>query len=369
MSKASPPKKQRLHQSRGNARNRIAAGKRSRAMHRSILSRNPTPKPGFDVNTKAYSYKEAILYSILNANSKASKTYEHAATFSRVLLSLTRSTKMLGYSFGEETGKELYKIVSEGKNYYWYEESIPELVSFLEKATGYPVSYQFLHNGLRIRLHSRNALGLGTNIHSFEAGIISGFVTAASRQPVKIREIACTSNGADYCEFIPSAYSSEQEKEIEMEDAVYKFAKHIAPAIKGQQAQNNFVPLVYHALLMQPLLDSRYVEALDIISGYAGLKVAESLFDDKHPNISKIRDYLSKSATLLNFGAPRLKSTGKHDNLNMEFVFKPEISKKEYVEMSLAFINGIVSKASNSKVSFEMKGDGEGYILKMKENK
>lgn len=345
-----------------------AKARKARA-NSAIRKQNKTiPQESLDnfASHSASSYKEAILQGILNLNSKSAITYWHAATFGRILLSLTKSTKTLGYSFGVEAGKELYKIVSQSKNYYWYEESIPELISFLEKATGDPVSYQFVHNGLRIRLHSKNAPDLGTNIHSFEAGIMSGFVTVASHQPVKMCETACTSNGSDYCEFL-SVEEEPKEKEVEMEEAVSRFAEHVAAAIKSMPTQDAGVPLGYHALIMQPLLDSKYIEALNNISSYMGLKVAESLFDDKRPGVSKIRDYLSKSAMLLNLGAPRLKSISKQPNLNMDFVFRPEISKKEYVEMSLAFINGMISKASRPKVSFEMRGKGGSYILSVKE--
>jgi predicted hydrocarbon binding protein len=314
------------------------------------------------------SYEEALISGIIQQK-YSSVTYEPAALLVRLLLSLTKSMRTLSYKSGITTGKELYRITSSGKRYYWYEESIPDLISFLERSLGVPVSYSFLHNGIRIRSYGRNPVYLGANMHTFEAGIIAGFITAASHQAVNISEQVCSNNNSDYCEFVPSVHGYD-ESEIEMEKAVSRFAEHVSMMVKTPSttsAQQKPIPCSYHALLVRPLLNSEYLEAVDNISAYIGSKVAQHLFDDKKPRPSKILDYLSKSAILLNFGAPTIKPSHDHAILNMDFVFSPEASKKEYVELSLAFINGLMSKASRPDVSFEMKSKGSSYLLRMKE--
>ncbi|MEM3227607.1 MAG: hypothetical protein QXK65_01505 [Candidatus Micrarchaeaceae archaeon] len=313
------------------------------------------------------SYEEVLLTSIISNSNPSATTYESAATFSRILLNLTAGTRALGYRYGMEIGKSLYRLLSSRKPYYWYEESIPDLISFLEKAIGVPASYSLLYSGLRVRIYNKQGLYLGMNMHLFEAGIISGFVTAASKQITYMEEISCSNNGSDYCEFSLSPHRHNEEN-IEVSSALSRFAEHLSIMVKHPQTQQNSVSRSYHALLILSILRSSYSDAINNISGYFGFKVAQQLFDDKKPNAARISEYLLKTAILLNFGAPTIKPSKDRTLLNMVLAFSPEVSKKEYVELSRAFINAMLSKAAHPRVSFEIDSRDSNYLLRIKEN-
>ena len=56
----------------------------------------------------------------------------------------------------------------------WYEESVADLVRFFESAGFSRVSYSITPRRISIKFHNCDRSDLGANLHTFEAGIVSG---------------------------------------------------------------------------------------------------------------------------------------------------------------------------------------------------
>lgn len=351
---------------------RTARTKKAGRSHLTVKAQTPRKRPKAQSGEKQArfqnptppSYEEALLESIMHG-SKNTLIPEDAVTFNEILSNLTSGMKILTYRFGIGIGRELYKRLDAEKHYYWYEESIPDLISFMEKSGYQDITYNFMARGLRIRIYHQHGPFIGTNVHTFESGIISGFISTASRQMLHVNEESCSSNGADYCEFISSG-EKRYTKEVDISLALENFALRIGSAMHDSALrQNGKINQAYHALSLSPLLNSKYANAINNIAEHMGYKSGAIAFDDRRITPARILDCISKTASLLNFGEPSIKDRKKID---IKFSFSPELSRKEYIDLSLSFMNGIVRRADTKREIYStIENRGSRYVLHIKE--
>ncbi len=312
----------------------------------------------------AYSYEEAILDNVIRG-AKATPIPEEAVTFSEILSNLTKNMKTITYRFGINVGRDLYRTLNSKKHYYWYEEAIPDLVAFLEKSGYKDVTYTLTTRGLRLRVYTTDGAFVGASVHTFESGLMSGFLSAASRQMIHVNEERCVKNDADYCEFV-SSQKRDEGNEIDMSVAVESFAQHLKMSMHGRKRSNRISSL-YHALSVSPLLNRRYSGAINNIAEHMGYRFGDYVFDNRKVTSKKISDCISKTASLLNFGEPSIRDSKEID---MKFSFSPELSRKEYINLSLSFMNGIASKAvMKNNIYSTMQNRGGRYVLHIKEKR
>ena len=309
-----------------------------------------------------YSYEEAMLDNMIRG-AKAKPIPEEAVAFSEILSNLTKNMKTITYRFGINVGRDLYRTLNSKKHYYWYEESIPDMVAFLEKSGYKDVAYTLTANGLRLRIYNTDGAFMGASVHTFESGLMSGFLSAASRQMIHVNEESCVKNGADYCEFV-SSQKRKEGNEIDMSVAVESFAQHLKMSMHGKNSSKKISSL-YHALSVSPLLNRRYSDAINNIVEHMGYRLGDYVFDNRKVTSKKISDCISKTASLLNFGEPSIRDSKE---LDMKFSFSPELSRKEYINLSLSFMDGIASKAEmKNNIYSTTKSSGGRYVLHIKE--
>ncbi len=318
----------------------------------------------FSYPTAPYSYEEAMLDNVISG-AKATPIPEEAVTFGEILSNLTKNMKTITYRFGINVGRDLYRALNSKKHYYWYEESIPDLVMFLEKSGYKDVTYTLTAKGLRLRIYNADGAFVGAPVHTFESGLMSGFLSAASRQMIHVNEERCVKNGADYCEFV-SSQKRDEGNEVDMSAAVESFAQHLKMAMHGRKNPKRISSL-YHAISISPLLNRRYSGAINNIAEHMGYRFGDYVFDNRKVTSKKISDCISKTASLLNFGEPSIRDSKEID---MKFSFSPELSRKEYLDLSISFMNGIASKAEmKNSIYPTMQNRGGRYVLHIKEKR
>jgi predicted hydrocarbon binding protein len=316
-------------------------------------------------------YEETLLKSIMSQGKKNKdiKTTEYSLLFNSVLSTLTPGLRNLYYKNGVSVGRSLYRIYHNEKRYTWYEESVSDLVAFLEQAGFSGITYNVFPDGIDFRFHNRDRTNLGTTIHVFEAGIICGFLTAGKQQHVKVDEVACSNNGSDSCHFITSTnlplYLEPNGYEV-----LNKFAKSIKPHILGSgkeaELKSNF-PDEYSILSSTVFLESEYSEHMNKVVYHLGSEIASSL------NLSKLNKATSSKALeklykLLNLGNLNVKSLRP---LAIEIQFDRLKSKKEFVDISIAFLNGLLKDTirKDSSIKTNTSKRKNSYIVRISESK
>ena len=155
-------------------------------------------------------------------------------------------------------------------------------------------------------------------------------------------------------------------KEVDISLALENFALRIGSAMHDSALrQNGKINQAYHALSLSPLLNSKYANAINNIAEHMGYKSGAIAFDDRRITPARILDCISKTASLLNFGEPSIKDRKKID---IKFSFSPELSRKEYIDLSLSFMNGIVRRADTKREIYStIENRGSRYVLHIKE--
>ncbi len=285
----------------------------------------------------AESREGALLYSVLEREGKK-KVSESAILFLSVLSNLTPAVSTLSRRAGMHAGRCLYSILRNRRRYLLYEESARDLVRFFEHA-GYPwITYNVFPDHVSMQMRDRSHEYIGMNLHGFETGIISGFFTAVKRQHVPITEQECSNNGAPQCTFA-SAYS--EAKLGDSKDAITRFVEHAAMQLKKKEAQAELkVAPEYYALLSSPILERQYLGQMCHVALYVGSEIGDRLFPNGKASTGKAAIALVERAIhLLNLGKISVKSLKP---ISIAVSFDSMHSKGEFVDLSVAFLNGLL---------------------------
>lgn len=286
---------------------------------------------------------------------------DEAMLFGATLSSLSKSMREFRYRSGMNVGKALYRQSQEGGNAP-PEESVRNLAGFFEAAGYSNVTYRAYPDDIEIRIHERNNADVGANIHSFEAGIMSGYLSALQRRYTEVHESTCSNNGGDSCTFtIKGANGASKIPSIK------KFAASVSERAKSPSANKHcaHVSDAYCLLSSSQLLDKSYMEPMKEIASYTGKEIGGRLFEGKRAQRSFF-SYIENTIRLLNLGEPEVKST---DPLQMQVRFGRLDSKKENVDLALAFIEGLISGRFGDEFTASESTSNGRYMLDIREAK
>ncbi|MGC8669763.1 MAG: hypothetical protein ACP5TL_01255 [Candidatus Micrarchaeia archaeon] len=282
-------------------------------------------------------YSEVMLKNILNKNdtteNNSLSVMLHSAS------SLTESLRRITYKEGFSTGKSLYRMLNATKHYSMYEESIPDLVSFLESAGLGTMTYSIFESNPSFAIYGAPSIYIGSNIHTFEAGIISGFISTVRHQYIPINETECINNNSNVCKF---SASEEPEAGIEMDENESKrilgnVVNNISTSTEGSVSSS------FLSLLSNVLTRREYLPEMKGVFSYIGSELG-----------AKIQGKTS-SAKMLNFA----------NVLNSIYANKPKVTsikpvslilnfdgtrfRSEFVDLSLSFLNGALPRLSGTQ--------------------
>ncbi len=313
------------------------------------------------VNKEPVGYEEAVLRSIMG-NSKGEGVPDEAFMLSTVLSNMSEGMKQVNYRHGISLGRALYKVKSPGRGYMLPEESVVDLVEFFQNAGHKAVSFTALPgNDIEIRVYDKHGPRVGAPLHAFEAGIISGFLSSVNHRYVNITEKSCVNGSGAYCRF--SENRGEPEHHPDGPDLIGRIVEHVAESSHAKRAHERCIKNEYYLLETLSLFDPAYIEHVKDIATYVGKSVGDKL--DSMGGRAKV-SALQNAIRLLNFGTPAILATKP---MHIRLHFNRMNSRREFIEMSLAFINGLLSNSmQNGAVAVEHSANGS-YVIDIKERK
>ena len=291
------------------------------------------------------SYNGALVYDIaLGTHQGRDRVPEEALLLDHVLLNLTPSSSTLAYRSGLSIGSTLYEIELAAHPKPMYGEYVPYLVEFLERA-GYRVTYSVFPDQSTFRLHG-SSIYLGTKVHTFEAGIIAGFLSAARHAYVSVTEGECRNAGSRECTFTTSIAAPRQPIERAEIDRLINHVQAVANS--GVHSGGTFLQS-YHALVSSAMLDNASLDTLKDLMAYIGssLRIRFDSMRGRKPGTAK---YISNAVSVLGLGAPSISDMRK---LGIRLSFGASTSRHGWVELSVAFLNGIIGKGADTTIATE----------------
>ncbi|MDE1856753.1 MAG: 4-vinyl reductase [Candidatus Micrarchaeota archaeon] len=329
------------------------AAKRKGSARKPAQRRSAKPKA-----QRVYSSLEEILAHRIVSRQVSSRVHEESAILASILSSASPSMRKISYRSGIRVGRLVYAISKgQSKQHAWEYQYLGRLVDFFRNI-GYPnTTYSVLPNMLIIDV-KRSRANLGANLHVFEAGIISGFLTAATGRQVNAAEESCCYNGSDSCRFVTSGA---QQKESSDEGVVMSgFGALVAKNAVNVSGRRRVAPIAeeYQQLSLSHHMHREVVKSSSYLSLIAGSLIGANLF--KHYREIPLKGNgealgaVSKAIELMGLGSPKLMKTGPYC---IKVGFSRSNSRREFVEIANSLISGMLSeypKASfTSKESIE----------------
>jgi len=307
------------------------------------------------------SLNEVLLHNILK-NESPQKTNEEAMLILQVLTNITPNMRDFSFREGFSIGKELYGICAYYNPKGWYEEYVLELAQFFEKAGYSGTTYNIFPDKITFEIYS-NSFNLGANTHSFEAGIISGFITSARGAYTRLQETECRYNGAKNCKFSTYPPRDDQlQPPPPVKELIHKLAVHfnsLATEKKGLPAPS--LSGNYYTLLMRNLLTREYVEALKPIYSFLGESILRQKLQSTGLKSINVK-YMGNILKLLNLGDSKIESLRP---VKVQITFNKLNSKRELVELSVEFLNGLLGETAKKITATESNRKG-AYILRLR---
>lgn len=323
-----------------------------------------------DERPETPSYEEIVLRNIVS-NSKKNNVPDEAFLMSSTLSSLSGGMKELHYRSGFSIGKALFNINNGKNNYMFPEESVADLVGFFESVGHKYIMYSAYPGSIELKMHDKKVPGMGTNIHSFEAGIISGYLSTAEKRYVNVVEESCVNDAGQYCKFSTNYKGEDLAFNGGNEHTVEKLVDHMAEKVKSSHGRLNLksgISNEYYLLSSSLLLDKEYLESIKSIAAYMGKSLGAKLFasNGKAPSSRHTASEIEKTIRMLNLGTPKVMGTKP---LHISVSFDRITSKREFVDVSLSFINGLLSdRMSNEAVATERRNK-DSYVVEIRERK
>ncbi|MEM0150104.1 MAG: hypothetical protein QXW10_04365 [Candidatus Micrarchaeaceae archaeon] len=286
----------------------------------------------------ALSYTDIMLRNIMEKND--SRAGISSSLLLHGLASMTGSMRTISYREGFSIGKSLYRMLNEKKNYSMFEESIPDLVSFFESAGLGPITYTAFSDRLTLSTYTGKQQYLGANMHGFEAGIMSGFVSAVRHEYSNVYEKECANNNSDRCTFIFS--SSERQRGApahiaEGEELIGKIAEGITSAGSSKEG----VSSSYLALLSNIVTKPEYIDEMKGIMAYIGGEIGGRLGSSSKRKLIGAVNILKNAYGIV----PEIAS---FKPVSITINYDGTKWRKEDIDLSLAFLSGLLPQTQNS---------------------
>lgn len=299
---------------------------------------------------KPSDFEEFLLNSL--ATDKTGGIYKSIAALD-MIFSLTRSGKELGYKSGFLVGHSICQR-SDG--------NIDMLFKSLEmyglgQVLYYPSPERVIITANEQR---RGRVGLGENIHIYEAGLIAGFLSASTGQKITVREAQCIFNNGSFCQFVADQDLVEEYKESYLKQD--EVIRTIAQVIDSQPSGlvDSHTEHEYYLLPLLPLMKKPLSDETGKLLYLIGVQLAK---------ISKNEDpqeMLDKIAFYFDLGSVSVEKSGSGKRV-IRLKYKHYNSLDNLVRLSSSLFIGFLTTALNSRPEIEMFNDADNlYVVKMR---
>ncbi len=195
---------------------------------------------------------------------------------------------------------------------------------------------------------------LGVNLHVFESGIISGYLSAHAGRSVIAEETACVFNGSNHCMFLakPGSLHADLHHSLEFAD-ILRALRYAVEHAETQRGWHGYYVLETIPLFSEPV----FSESLKFLY-LLGKMTAEG-------HLPRPEREVALAALFVGLDGAKVTSAKKH-GVSITLSYRSETSLGRFVDITSAFMSGIVKGAygRNVKVSRTLSGRGV-YNVKM----
>lgn len=297
------------------------------------------------------SYEHALIRMIMNDDASLRSATEEALVQCCLLNSITTGMAQHALSNGMRIGRTIYTSISSHRSYISLGDYVKHIAAFFEKVGYEHVTFEMLISTIRFRIYRHEHVHIGSNIHVFEAGIFSGFISAAAQQLLIFNESACANNGASYCEFVVGG----QEPASIGRSAMQEAARQITEVLRQKPMQGR-PSSAYLALNYAALLDQDYSRELNMLMERIGF-----IYRVELGVALKNSRTVERLFELLGFGNATIKSRRP---LSISVSFNRLQAKAAFAEAVACFAAGLL-ESGNTKALLSLNTKGE-YKLSMR---
>ncbi|MDE1825638.1 MAG: 4-vinyl reductase [Candidatus Micrarchaeota archaeon] len=283
-------------------------------------------------------------FLILKVSSPAARSERSSLPLlPELLYNLTPGTKNLAYLSGFSCGLDLSLKHNKGN-------TINTLLCALENAGFTNIMYYPSRRDLIISAkHLDCSTDLKKNIHTFEAGLIAGYLSESTGRRVNVVERQCAHNSRNSCQFLTERFGKMQipESYEGVDSGVDAIAKSVSSAKPLSRISDS-----YYILEMLPLTKGTIPQDLSKLLFIIGAKAAGEKFKFANQNMGNL-------ASLIAARQVKIERKGRGIS-SIKIIFTRTSSISAYTDLATALMAGIISKAikKQASISRTMNSDG-----------
>jgi predicted hydrocarbon binding protein len=278
------------------------------------------------------SYKELLAKNI---GSSANSVSRFNLMFAQALSNMTPSIRKVTVAEGELLGSMIYSQCA--RKEVW-PHSAEDLARFLERAGYRQVTYKPLPLRFTLTLLHSPFERLGSNMHSFETGIINGFIDASGGRYSNLFEVECSMNSGGSCTF-EHRFGPQDREGIDGLSIVNLLSESIYSAVLDRKREPIAFDSIYSMMLYDSLLSKSYYDEIIRIAHYIGTRVGAFSAPLVGRSTARASSFLERTITLLSFGAVSIK---KSKTIEADIAFNHINSESNFVALVGAFASGIM---------------------------
>jgi predicted hydrocarbon binding protein len=260
----------------------------------------------------------------------------------------TDSMKRLAYGYGFSVGKELF--LTAGR------EGITPLLRVIENAGIGRTLYMPVIDTVVIKSATRikHSINAQNNIHSYEAGMISGYLSGYTSSAIFTIETHCMYNGAPFCQFVSNSENIRGPSNSKF--TLHKTIETITEAINASEKQLGGKEQNYMLLCLLPILKKPLLEESSRLMFIAGKRYAEltSGGGELERNLERLAFF---------FDIREMKIAKSKSETSVVLKYNAYNSMEGYLELSTKAFIGFLSKRFNSVVRLREGRLGSGYSI------
>ena len=287
------------------------------------------------LSTPSPDLEDLLINMIIRCSTKAS----NGTDIENLIYSTTPSMSELGYGFGFSVGRSLTLKIGSNSGF----PSVLDKIG-LHDCLYYPSEKKVIITSRPRQEYKRPHMG--QNIHVYESGVISGYLSTHTGIQISTTERRCIYNGSTECQFISTPFSSKQSFQG---SGIHGAAYAIAYALKeGRYKKLN--EEYYRILAYLPLTDSTISEQILKVMVMAGEKLG-ALSPNAHipALVSNIANY---------FGVKDAKTDRKGIKSIIKLRYESYNSMQAFVAVPAALLSGFaLSAGMKSHVDFSTAKD------------
>lgn len=321
-----------------------------------------TVKPEIQKREKTFlnTENEYLIRRILDSADSA-KIPQSASLFISLLSNLTPSMSELTKREGIRVGRALYNE-RRLKHYLPHEESVADLIFFFDRAGHDRITYSIFPDRFTLNMLDMHKEYIGMKVHQFEAGIISGFLSASKGEYVEVEEQSCSSDGGNNCTFVTTYVKPETQSKNPLK-AINFFANHVInEVLKEEHAENIKETPSYYILSSSAITSRKYEKEMKHISAFIGSQIAFGIFPDPKKAGKKDARMLQKALELISPGKPSVKSLKP---IKIDIRFDAIHSNSGLIELNCALLNGMLRYHAVQSAKLTKIRTKAGYIIKI----